>query len=148
MFELFCRPLTKTPHRMSGLSKHKNRRENFFTLFLCAAVFPNNKPKDSAPKLYRILSAMYSNTTVQRFKGKIYLYKIVKHCINYSMLSIYCQYFWNAKIKKSPDTQNTCRNFSLERITGLEPATSTLARSRSTKWAKSAYGTLKAKDIS
>ena len=28
----------------------------------------------------------------------------------------------------------------LERITGLEPATSTLARSRSTKWAKSAYG--------
>ena len=30
--------------------------------------------------------------------------------------------------------------FFLERITGLEPATSTLARSRSTKWAKSAYG--------
>ena len=28
----------------------------------------------------------------------------------------------------------------LERITGLEPATSTLARWRSTKWAKSAYG--------
>ena len=29
--------------------------------------------------------------------------------------------------------------FVLERITGLEPATSTLARWRSTKWAKSAY---------
>ena len=29
--------------------------------------------------------------------------------------------------------------FLLERITGLEPATSTLARLRSTKWAKSAY---------
>ena len=28
----------------------------------------------------------------------------------------------------------------MERITGLEPATSTLARWRSTKWAKSAYG--------
>ena len=33
-----------------------------------------------------------------------------------------------------------CYAAHVERITGLEPATSTLARLRSTKWAKSAYG--------
>ena len=58
-------------------------------------------------------------------------------------MSIFLQYKLKIELKKAAHS-----DFYLERITGLEPATSTLARSRSTKWAKSAYGILKAKDIS
>ena len=44
---------------------------------------------------------------------------------------------WIIQTKNPPSFES---GFCLERITGLEPATSTLARWRSTKWAKSAYG--------
>ena len=54
---------------------------------------------------------------------------------------IHADAWWYAKpaawIKKFREPSS--RNF-LERITGIEPATSTLARLRSTKWAKSAGG--------